>query len=445
MHCTDMTGKNMTGKDMSGKDMGGKDMSGKAMRDKGKFDGTLDKALPESGRHASGLVPALALVLALACGNAHAAGAAGAAPLVPESPAPVPASQGQEDPGSVSLDADQGSAEDGRDGTDGPDDSGGEDGLSDIRQGVAKARERAREKALKKELEALLREERFEESLEELLPVSPDEVRRYLDARERLEGASDPSPATMESRARTVEGGLAKAPEVIRLTPGYSSTLLFQDMTGAPWPVLSAILGDPQAFSLSQPRVERTTRTLNSVQGDAGSSGNEAEETVENVHSHLVNLVPLANRAASNLVVTLEGADYPLVFHLVTESRRTHGRTNDALVVLRLAQKGPGAREAVLGPAPEFVGEELLGFAHGVPPRGARRLSVEPDDRGLKAWVWDGMVYVRSVHKAVWPAWTRSASMEGATVYVMPMTPSVVVSRNGKRETFRLKQTGQSE
>ncbi len=356
-----------------------------------------------------------------------------AAPLAPESPAPVPASQGQTDPGSVSLDGEAGEG-----GAGGAGGAAGESSLSDIEQGVAEARARARERALKKDLEAMLREERFEESLEELLPVNPDEVRRYLDARERLEGASDPTPATMESRARTVEGGLAKTPEVIRLTPGYSSTLLFQDMTGAPWPVLSAILGDPQAFSLSQPRVERTTRTLPA--DGSGSGGKDAEVTVENVHSHLVNLVPLANRAASNLVVTLEGADYPLVFHLVTESQRAQGRTNDALVVLRVARRGPGARDAVLGPAPEFVSEELLGFAHGVPPRGAKRLKVEPDDRGVRAWLHEGMVYVRSVHKAVWPAWTRSAAMEGATVYVMPMTPSVVVSRNGRRETYRLVQ-----
>ncbi len=346
-----------------------------------------------------------------------------AAPLAPESPAPVPAREGVRDPGTVVL---------------GNTASGGA-GTAGQAQNLASGPDPAQA-----ELE---RERLFEESLRELLPVAPEDVERYLEARDALEGATEPAPATMRGRTRVLEAGVPKSPEVVRLTRGYSSTLLFQDVTGAPWPVLSAILGDPGAFALTQPRVEQGV-------ADQGPEGNRAQDGQErdgsgqdgsgrgrpgrNVHSHLVNIVPLTNHASSNLVLTLEGAEYPVVLHLVTESARTRTRTSDALTVFRLARSGPNARAAPLGPAESGLSEDLLSLVHGIAPAGARRMRLEPGDDGITVWEYANRYCVRTIYQAVWPAWIASAAMEGYRLYVMPRTPSLVVAKDGRRQSYKI-------
>ena len=341
------------------------------------------------------------LVLLLGVSQGHTL----AAPLAPESPAPHPARAGQSDPGTVVL---------------GEGNLGNSDAMPQAPpQGGNQAEKQAE------------RERLFEESLEALLPVAPRDVERFLEARDALEGATEPGPASMRNRTRVLEAGVRNEPTLVRLTRGYSSTLLFQDVTGAPWPVLSVILGDPGAFALTQPKVGQVP-----VTGNAASKDRRA---VENVHSHIVNIVPLTNHASSNLVLTLEGADYPIVLHLVTESVRSKGRTSDALTVFRIGRSGPNARTLPLGPEESGVSDELLAFVHGIAPAGATRLRIEPADGGIEVWKYKGMLYVRSIFQAVWPAWTASAAMEGHTLYVMPRTPSLVVSKEGKRQSHLVK------
>lgn len=282
------------------------------------------------------------------------------------------------------------------------------------------------------------REDPFEESLKELLPLAPEEVERFLRARDALEGAAEPGPARMQSRVRTLDAGSISTGEVLHLTRGYSSTVLVEDVTGAPWPVLSAILGDPGAFAVSQPRADQEVLPSDGAPSPEGRGEGAKERSVRNVHSHIVNIVPLTNHAVSNLVLTLEGAQYPLVLHLVTDSARRPGRASDALTVLRLSRPGPCARAVAVGPAPGMVSEAMLGFMHGRAPAGAVRMKVQPADQGLQVWLYEGSIYVRSMHQAVWPAWTQTAATEGWTLYVMPRTPSLVLTREGRRVRYLL-------
>ena len=66
-------------------------------------------------------------------------------------------------------------------------------------------------------------------------------------------------------------------------------------------------------------------------------------------------------------------------------------------------------------------------------------IKVQPADAGIEVWEYRGMLYVRSVFQAVWPAWTASAAMEGHTLYVMPKTPSLVFSKEGRRQAYIVK------
>ena len=261
----------------------------------------------------------------------------------------------------------------------------------------------------------------FEESVEKLLPVDPGEIRTYIEKRDRVEGAAAPGPARMRTGTRQISAVPGAVPQVIRLTAGYSSTVMFQDAT-------AIVLCNARAFQATQPKVE-------AEDGEAQSGArNRTGTTRANVASNVVSLVPLTNYASSNLMVTLEDAPYPVVLHLITESQARRGRVGDALVVFRLDRGGPNAKPAVLAPpAPEAVSADLLEFVHGVPPDGARPVRLEPEYPGTRAWLYRDRIYLRTGHHAVWPAWLSRAGCGGLTVYALPRAPFVVLSVGGER------------
>lgn len=232
----------------------------------------------------------------------------------------------------------------------------------------------------------------------------------------------------MRTGTRQISAVPGAVPQVIRLTAGYSSTVMFQDATGEPWPVLSIVLGNARAFQATQPKVE-------AEDGEAQSGVRNRTGTARaNVASNVVSLVPLTNHASSNLMVTLEDAPYPVVLHLITESQARRGRVGDALVVFRLDRGGPNAKPAVLAPpAPEAVSADLLEFVHGVPPDGARPVRLEPEYPGTRAWLYRDRIYLRTGHHAVWPAWLSRAGCGGLTVYALPRAPFVVLCVGGER------------
>jgi intracellular multiplication protein IcmK len=281
------------------------------------------------------------------------------------------------------------------------------------------------------------REMLFNESLEQLLPLKPEEVRKFKNRRESLELAIEPGPARMNTQTRQIHITPGAVPQVIRLTAGYSSTLVFQDSTGAPWPVLSMILGAAKAFEVTQPKVEQETITESQASRADSVAVAKAQAQVggqsKNVQSNIINIVPLTNHASSNLVVTLEGAPYPVILHLLTESSAKETRIADALVVFRLDKAGPHANLPQLEPSGvTTITPEMLSIVHGVPPRDAASVPVDPRIPGVALYDFKGRYYLRTSYAAVWPAWTSSVQGEDVRVYIMPKTPSIVVSIGGK-------------
>ena len=196
-----------------------------------------------------------------------------------------------------------------------------------------------------------------------------------------------------------------------------------------------AILGDAKAFQASQPG-HPASASQGPSQGAPRSTRDgqgQAQGASYADHANLVTLVPLTNHASSNLVVALEGAPYPVILHLLTESSAKQARVEDALVVFRLDTPGPRAPLPAVGPAqPGPVTRELLNLVHGIPPEGAARLRLEPELWGTDLWEHGGRRYLRTGHQPVWPAWSAQAG-QAVKVYVMPKTPGIVLSVNGRR------------
>lgn len=119
--------------------------------------------------------------------------------------------------------------------------------------------------------------------------------------------------------------------------------------------------------------------------------------------------------------------------HLITDSPQKKLRQTDALLTFRLDQPGPNATLPTLSPNLPFatVAEEILGFIHAVPPKGAIPLKIKPSLPSLKLWKYGGKICLRTTHSLIWPAWTQVVEGEDVHLYVLPLTQSLVVSFNG--------------
>lgn len=271
----------------------------------------------------------------------------------------------------------------------------------------------------------------LDESMEELLPLSPDEIRRFMERQDEADSAVSPDPAAMKTRVVSLPCTPQKSPHVVHLAAGYSSAIMFQDVTGAPWPVLTAIVGNAEAFSVSGP--DRADA------GDKEKSGQAAGQNAR--HSHIVTVLPLKAHASGSLVLTLQDAAYPVLLHLVSAGSRGRERVSDALTVIRLEGQGPSARPVAIGPRPETASEELLSLVHGIVPEKAVKIRTVPQIPGLAVWRCQDRLLVRTPYEAIWPAWLSCAGSEGMKVYAMPATPSIVLSIDGRAVQVRIRES----
>lgn len=235
------------------------------------------------------------------------------------------------------------------------------------------------------------------------MPLTPEQIRalrKYVDEirKATAEPPKDPATPEVSSAMISLEPGIK--PHVLKLEEGITTTIVFQDATGAPWPVKSAITGNSGQWKL------------------------ENEEG-----SNIVVISPLATYAHSNLVVQLQGAPAPVILTLKSGAHdKVHYRF-DALVQGR----GPNATTLSLdlGRGPVMT-PEMISLQDGVPPDGAVRLRVSGAD-DVQAWKLNGRLYVRTRMQLQTPEPSRTgASPDGMRIYELDETPVVFLLNQGK-------------
>lgn len=244
----------------------------------------------------------------------------------------------------------------------------------------------------------------FQEALKHVAPLSPGQIkqmRQVLDDADKASGSplSSINPVTRSIRVSLKSG---ERPASLRVSPGWVSTLTFSDVTGQPWPVLSVVNGNPDAYHVEK------------------SVGDES-----------TNIVTISSKQAyvpTNIAVNLAGAKVPVVMTLSPSAGEV-----DFRVDAQMDQRGPNATYDTVGgsslaPTNDSV---MLGFLDGVPPEGARKLKTT--DRDVQAWRYEEMLYVRTSKPIRSPAYVstqRNAS--GVHVFVLKEAPVLIVSDAGR-------------
>ncbi len=247
----------------------------------------------------------------------------------------------------------------------------------------------------------------YSQALKDLFPMSPAEIQSFRATVDATRHAIHPGPApVMQTRTLLLDLQPGAPVPVIRVAPGYVSSIVFLDSTGAPWPITSVTVGDAKWFSVQAPKVDP---------------------------QNLLTVSALGSHLASNIAVTLTHHTTPIVIALETSA-------SDAAVLtaLRANEQGPNAKTPTLEPEiPVGADGALLAFLDEVPPAGA--IVLKSTNRDVEAWQYQQGIYVRTHFAVISPAFISVVRGEaGVRVYHVPLTPSVIFSHRGMPLTVDL-------
>ncbi len=262
---------------------------------------------------------------------------------------------------------------------------------------------------------------------ENAIPFTPGMIRelgkRFGDNKRAQEAVTTEFAAPM-SRRVNVSFTPGQPTSIIETVKGYPTAVSFFDRTGEPWPIAWDTNSNPAGIA-----------------GGANCSGNPSAggPAVAAVGfyvctpvkgSNVLEITPMSLQPRGGLLVTLQGAPKPIAFLLIAGGARY-----DADMSVQVTDRGPNAKEGVaINAAPDTAAPFLTAMLDGVPPADATPLSVSgvsPDD--LSAWRLGDKVVLRTRYTLISPEWTASENGEGGlTVYLVPSTPVVLLSLQGR-------------
>lgn len=247
-----------------------------------------------------------------------------------------------------------------------------------------------------------LRDHAFTDTSDNLLPLTPDQIRTLhtLFSRTQRAVAEHPGiPPRPTSTSKIVNLAPGATPPIIRLAAGYVTSLVFLDATGAPWPVAAYDLGDPRSYNIQWDKKGNTMLVQAITEYKTG-----------------------------NLAVLLQGLNTPVMLTLIPGQRAV-----DYRVDLRIPGLGPNAIPSITSQEilPGASNPLLLDVLNGVPPPCSKALQIV--GRDCQVWLLGGKIYLRTRLTVLSPGWISTlSSADGMHAYEMPQTPVILASENGK-------------
>lgn len=253
----------------------------------------------------------------------------------------------------------------------------------------------------------------FKSTLKNTLPLEPAEIqtviRRYEDTTREVEtpfGGKEPKP---EVKIETLSLEPSATPPVVHLAPGHVTSITMLDATGQPWPVKDV------------------------------SWGGDFEVQAPDEGGHIIRISPLGGYKVGNISLRLQDLNIPITFTL-----KTQPDTVDYRFDARLPVNGPNALSPVIDNSFTATAGDgnLMLVLDGMPPKQAEMLAVSGVDGRTSAYKLGGKVYVRTPYSMLSPAWNEQAtSADGMKVYVIPETPVLLLSDNGKMVRANIEST----
>lgn len=245
-------------------------------------------------------------------------------------------------------------------------------------------------------------EEAFNSTKSKIFPLTNKqiiEIKRLHNKQERALSFEQDVPPKPTSSALVANLEPGATPPVIRLSSGFISSLVFLDMTGAPWPIKAYDIGDPQAFSV-QWEPQKSAK-------DTDGMGNTLL-----IQSNVM-------YKQGNLAVILKGLNTPIMLTLVPGQKSV-----DYRVDIQVPKNGPNAVFSE-GRLPSDTSSELVSVLNHIAPQGAKSLDVKGGR--AEAWLKDDKLYIRTQYNIISPSWFSTISSSDGAVRAYSLPPSSVV------------------
>ncbi len=251
-------------------------------------------------------------------------------------------------------------------------------------------------------------DEAFEELLKRKFPLQPEQIKKLKQAKHQEDVAKNSHPSVPpQPISSTVHVDLSPGAHlpIIRLAPGFVSSLVFLDSTGQPWPLLDYSLGNATDFNIQW---DSKTNAL----------------FVQNLKDHM----------NANIAVRLAGLETPIMLSFVTGQRLV-----DYRVDIQVPGRGPNSLAPIMDSAVSgyATNSTMLALLDNIPPIGSIELKVS--DNFGRAWVFENRLFFRTKVNLLSPAWSsKVSSADGTKVYELIQTPFLIASHDGKTINIKL-------
>lgn len=225
------------------------------------------------------------------------------------------------------------------------------------------------------------------------------EIRRMYNENKRALSITEDVPPKPTSSALVANLEPGETPPVIRLSSGFISSLVFLDVTGAPWPIKAYDIGDPKSFSV-QWEPQKNAK-------DTSGMGNTLL-----IQSNVL-------YKQGNLAVMLKGLNTPIMLTLVPGQKSV-----DYRVDIQVPKHGPYATYSE-GRLPQSASSDLLSVLNHIAPHGAKSLDVKGGR--AEAWVKEDKMYIRTSYNIISPSWYSTMSSSDGAIRAYSLPPSSVV------------------
>ncbi len=256
-------------------------------------------------------------------------------------------------------------------------------------------------KEIRSILDAEQRKDGLEKTKQAKYPLNPEEIVLFRKLAREMDEAANAPIASVEFKISTIEIDTdAPNPIQIMVAKGYSSSIMFFDQAGAPWPIEGDIIGDGNSF------------TSHPIEGKPHVGVFEIKRSF----------------SESNALVNLKGLNVPVVVRLTGSES-----TVDARKSVRIPKFGPetSASPQMHRELDDASSPDMLAILNGDMVDGAKRYAL----RGVPGTVFhkDGALFIRTQANLISPPFKAYVSSPtGYRVYQLPPVTNLLFTVNGE-------------
>lgn len=245
-------------------------------------------------------------------------------------------------------------------------------------------------------------------------PITPGQVKTINKRLNQMSAATNYKFVTPVPRisSQTVSLSAGSSIPQIKVYPNVQTTVTFSDSTGHPWK-----LGAPP--SNSTPCESGGTLCVLYIPGSA-----------------VFTVQPVSEYANGNITVMLQGLATPVMLNVKSLDPSSDAKTIDVdyRLDLRIPKRGPDTPVYTATPETKIslYDKQLQQFLDGIPPDEAQKVKLRNAPGGTRVWQIGDDLYVRSQLQLQDEFEKTLSAIDGTHVYVLPATPVLTFSENGR-------------